>query len=69
MHLISWDKVIFPKSSGGLAIKDMTIMKSALNCNRIMNLLNQLNNILASTHFAKYGNLDLWTTASGPHKK
>lgn len=36
LHLIVWDKVILPKDDGGLDIKDLNIMKSALQGRRIL---------------------------------
>lgn len=60
IHLISWDKVILPKLGGGLDIKDMTIMKITHNCNKTLNMHNQMNNIWVNIHLAKYGLPDIW---------
>lgn len=62
---------IFPsyKVVGGLAIKDASIMKTALNCDKILNILNQTKNTRVHVYMAKYGMSDIWSQEQMKHNK
>lgn len=45
LHLIAWDMVTLSRREGGLGIKDLHLMRFALQGKRIMHYLNRLENL------------------------
>lgn len=59
MHLIAWDMVTLRRREGGLGIKDLHLMRFALQGKRIMHYLNRLENLWVQVVRAKYGLISL----------
>lgn len=53
MHHIKWDTLIRPRNHGGIHIKDLTILRSAIKCKRILEYLNSSDKLWVKVYKVK----------------
>ncbi|WOL07572.1 hypothetical protein Cni_G16316 [Canna indica] len=59
-NLIKWDIVTAPKGMGGLAVRDISVMRKVMVAKRLLPLLNEDDNNWSIIYKEKYGALHPW---------
>lgn len=60
LHLIGWDTVTRPKAEGGLAIKDLRLMRFSLMAKKVLHMINNANTPWVRLAIARYGQPHPW---------